>query len=514
LLDYDETVNLGQERGSGIRVVKFLTQVLRELRTDASIIPQGVILNAVGAVPPCFPQRQRAAFREALETAGFERVRLMDDTLATLLACRDTWILQSCLAALGGAVLFPSRQDGPLLDELERVKLMLIQGERAEFATSVLGPAPADCHAMPLRLPVDASVFREARLRMIKRTVDLSENVLAEGRCAEPDAVVVQGGVALSPEVRRVLEQRFPGRIIEANGDAVAFGAVLYGSLLPEADWEASGRRAELERQRVAQHENPEKPVATPVESRPESNPKSRLEPRPEPPPEPRSSNPPPASAEQPAPLVFGPWMKQFAPLIQEVDRLEELNHPEDSALKLEELRNRIGKGASIAFYKAAEVALAARKKDRYEALLESANRMDPTNEKVAYILAQLYFEQAVVFFKGKDYDRAERHIRWALDVSNALPDSTRRHWGAFLATCLYLLANIFCVRSRFAEARDLLAQAIKFDSLNSQVALRLKEIEKILNQSSLKKTMSGDKRNKKCPCGSGEKYKKCCGKG
>jgi len=548
LLDHDETLILPRVGGASIRSVEYLTELFRLLRTNATLFPASTPLNTVGAVPPCFSQRQRSTFREAIEKAGFERVRLVDDTMAAVLANQerlrgkesvlvyawgastfsaalyrpagtafrviaqdgdrnlggDDWngvILNGCLKALGRPVRFPSKDDAALLRELERIKRVLSDGQEAQFSTVVLVGGRPEAQRIPPQLAVDASAFREAVLRMTQRTLELSEKVLREGKCPEPEVVLLLGGVTSAPLVTRAIEQRFPGRILATIPDAVAVGAAIYGTLLPSAEWEASGRRAEQDKQRGLP------PAAKPPAATPD----------PDPSPAPRLRAPDRAPETPARPAVEGGWAAHFVPLLNEAERLEKEDRLDESVAKLEELHERMGKFFFWVFDKAATTQMAQGHKERAYALLQRANRFDPSNERVAHSLAEFYGGRAVELYKNRRFESALESCRAALAVIEALPDAERRQ-GRFLAHYLRLQAEIELALSRTSAAEANLERAVRLNPEEPALKQRLQEIQPLLKRaaSEVRRVfgpMSGEDRNRLCPCGSGKKYKKCCGR-
>ena len=62
------------------------SELFRAIRQDAKEATGEEIDAAVVTVPACFTERQRAALREAAEEGGFAAVRLLDESMAALLA--------------------------------------------------------------------------------------------------------------------------------------------------------------------------------------------------------------------------------------------------------------------------------------------------------------------------------------------------------------------------------------------------------------------------------------------
>lgn len=556
LLDADETLSLPQGRGAGVGSVEYLKQLFNSIRSDGSLFEDGRLLNTVAAIPPCFSQRQRAVLRSAMENSGFDRVRLVDDTLAAVLASRkrlgvgwvvlvyswgastfsaalyrpvgttfravvqegdrdlggddmDAIVLNSCLLRVARDRHCLMEQDGKLLDELEQAKHALLEGGEAEIAAATLLCPTHRTERMPAKIAVDAAAFRERALQMLKRTMDLVEKVLKDGKCQSPDAVLLTGGLTMAPLVRKTLEQRFPNKLINAESEAVACGSVLWGALIPASDWEASGRRAEGERSRKVQaagsHAEPQPPAQLPAPAgapQPVSG-------------EPRPMSEPPGSAK-PFPAA-GSWAANFVPLFNDAERLEREDRLDESLAKLEELNETIGKFFFWVFDKAATTQLARGKKERAYALLQRANRFDPSNERVALKLAEFYAEQAVQHFKGGRMDHAQWFTRAASGVVEALPEA-ERNYARFLAHYLHIQAEIELHFQRPKEAEAILEKALRLTPQNAAVARRLEEIQPFLKRAAAEVRrvfgpMSGDRRNQRCPCGSGKKYKNCCGR-
>jgi tetratricopeptide (TPR) repeat protein len=134
---------------------------------------------------------------------------------------------------------------------------------------------------------------------------------------------------------------------------------------------------------------------------------------------------------------------------------------------------------------------------ERYDELDEFLNKGEHKNDCVA---EWLYTRALLSFVKEGDSDKANKDLKEALESNQYVPEylTGKKLIPQFLPDRITMHGEDegFCYASRYIEAWKNVKGAIDW--------LKEKAVIKII-------TKVG--RNELCPCGSGKKYKKCCGK-
>jgi tetratricopeptide (TPR) repeat protein len=543
LLDLDGALANAGNGGAGPSYQEYVTRFFGKILAHNGYSLPGQVLNLVGAIPPCFSQRQRSVLRGAMEKAGFERVRLVDDTLAALLASRDrlgchsevlvySWgattftaavyrlvgatfravaqegdrdlggddldalVLTLLLPALGSGWTPPAGDCSGILDSLEAAKRALIDGKEYAIPTTPFLNQLERGSPVPARISLDSASLKKSFLLMVKRTIDLAEKAVAEGK-VEPSAILLTGGLAVSAAVANLVACRFKGEIIAAEPDAVAKGAALWGAQIPAEDWEASGKRVQQEKRLARAATGPATPAQNLVALSPPAEPSGV-----------QAGN---APGKSP-----GEWAALFLPFFNEAERLGKEDRLEEAAAKIEELNERLGKFFALVLRNAAETQQARGQSDRAFALLAKANRLDPAHVPSALALVSRHSETAAGHGRRSQWEQAHYFTGEALRIVRAIPDAEKSH-AHILAPCLRNHAEA-CIRlSQWNEAEKALERFLRL-SPDSDAAGDL--LERVRAQKSRIASvarasygpLSGKNRNLPCPCGSKRKYKSCCG--
>jgi len=551
LLDFDTSLPIPP---TGQNSIEWLGERLEEVRRGCG--PQGDdagVVHCVMAVPPVFSQRQRSALRTATGRAGFSRIRLVDDTLAALLACRDdlgggenvlvySWgatTFSVCLYRCTGDHLQPVSQRGDRAlggDDLEShaisaaVEGMAAKGlelwrenhrllHRLEVLTRDAGLrlAGGEDVSIPLdpilaggtwpllqgrSITLQAEPFESFVAEMVDRTLRFTEEVLDESGCAQPDGILLTGGMTQLSAVGKAFEDRFEARPVSAPEAAVACGAVIQGTRFSERDWEKAERPVPA--QAAAGDAPPDEQAA--------SSPDEPARPAPS------------AAPAGSAPAADG-WAAHFVPLISEAEQHEKQGHYGRAIDAFEKLFQDLARFSSQVYRRVADrLKDEGRIDEAYDVLLK-ANRRDPGDRYVALDFAEVCRKRAYRGLDHKQPHEAAANADKGADAIRALPDGSKAY-GRHLAAILYVKAIALSQQGQMKVAEELLEACCRHDPSGKAYA---KDLEK-LRDAGRRRTGGGKAkrgrpatppagsktkpgRNDQCPCGSGKKYKNCCGR-
>ena len=106
-------------------------------------------------------------------------------------------------------------------------------------------------------------------------------------------------------------------------------------------------------------------------------------------------------------------------------------------------------------------------------------------------------------FFKGKK-EKKPKHASYGYNTKRVVKSGTKE-------APLSLVVNN---EERKAEIEQLVQEngLVADIEVNAEVAENICELEAVLNKPETTRFEKKPKRNDPCPCGSGKKYKKCCG--
>ncbi len=537
ILDFDEVF---RSQIKEVNVLEYVGQLFRNVREDKALADAGEVVRVVGAVPPCFSQRQRFALRTAITDAGFARTKLVDDSVAAILASRNqlqgkssilvySWGASTFCASLyrpSGAsfraIIAPegdrqlggddidaallgylertltrrwyvdfAKISGALFQEMERVKLELVEGRRGGVTLRGLGLVRKYGSDAEGEIEIPREVLDETVSSMQKRTFTLVDKVLAGGDCLNPDAVLVLGGTTQIPEVGRRLEERFPGRVVKAGLNAVVLGSVIHGRMLPAEEWEAAEKR---------QDASPRPRESVEVRSTPESQH--------------------PQAQGQLVKSQDASWsaMLDLNPLLDRAQESDRLGRLERAVESLEEIHRKLGRLSCFVYDKAASSHIDRGRADVGLALLRKANLFDPANPSIATRYAGLCMKLSSKCMEKKLYIDALQFAGEAVHAIEGVPDAEQKN-PQNLATCLHQQARVLWAWGLLQDADVILRRCIALDPQQAAYSQDLSRIREATGNSStgirgrMSGSLRGRERNEPCPCGSGKKYKKCCGK-
>lgn len=535
LLDFDSAFPISPQP---VQSLDLLAEMLGVVRAEWESGGPEHEVHCVLAVPPCFSQRQRATLRAAGFNAGFPRVRLLDDTLAALLASREslrgyeTVLVYSWGASAFSAALYQSRgsgfrpiaQDGNralggddvdaaisaailaawaeqtggdlpadeaqffqrVAAEAEAAKRTLATGRAASVALRTLLGEKTPKALRTVSLTVSPEMFSDAIAPMTSQTLRLATEVLGTGGRAKPDAVLTVGGMALLPSVKKMLEERFQAPLLHADDGGVAIGAALYGTTVAQAEWEKSDRAlAEGEGKRIEGEE----------------------------------LSPPEFAARRDAGRAgrIPRWADNFVPLLDSAQQQYEAGRLSEAMNTFEKLLAEVTRFSGELYRRAAAALDTAGRLDEAAEVLRRARRRDPSDRLIAVDLAQVCYRLAARARSARKPTEALEVVQQGMEAIQSLPRGTEAY-PRLVARLLHLKGIALCDLGRLAEGVASVAESARLDQGEKLYERDLATIRAALKKPPRRRVLIPGEdrvaRNAPCPCGSGRKYKRCCGRG
>jgi len=535
VLDFDQMLRVPP---SGINSLDYLAERFRTMRHDCQGPEPNGTLHCIVAVPPCFSQRQRSALQTVAKRAGFPRVKLADDTLAVLLAAKESlsryrnvlvysWgastfstylyevrgggfrpIAQEGDRNLGGddidatiadallaklAEMIPGPVPRQLAEEIpfqvfleaEAAKQVLARGNAAQVLLNRLLGSYTPPAAREWTIDVPADLYRQILRPMLAETLELVEKVLSTGNAATPDVIMLSGGMAATAAVQEALQERFSLPFLKADENAVALGAAAYGLALPQAEWEKAGptelKAEPAEAPSAAQTECPAEPK--PLNERPAEH-KPRIE----------------------------RWSETFAGRFDTAEQLYRQGRLLDAIAAFEELLSELDKFGGNLYREAASRCQAAGDAKQALMLLKRAWVNDPHNRLVAANLAQLCYSQGA---HARDKKNSQVTVELADEGIGALRSLGDRaaEYHVLLAQLLHLKGCGLWDLGRLPEAEEAIAESARLDPKH---AVYRDDLDRVRGAKTTRGAAhdvvlspgSQVGRNDPCPCGSGKKFK------
>lgn len=507
---------------SGMSSTALLAQIFKQVFADCC--SNGLSESrAVVTVPPCFSQRQRSALRSVMTECGLTRVKLMDDTLAALWASWDrvkqfqrilvyAWgagtfsaaayslrsnvyqlvsqegdrqlggddfdavmsdALVAALRNLGGDTVPRSAQDFlRVVSVAEELKRSLApEGAVSVPLNRLLESQPSDAAC----LSVAAAPLRDAIERSTQATITLALRAASSSSESKPEAILAVGGTALSPLVQAALRRTFEIPIIQASEESVAIGSVQLGLRLPESEWAATDRQNTLVQQAAPLSSQAQVATQSPV---PEVVPGADQTPR-------------------------NRWSQNFVDLLNTAQTEYEAGRLAGSIGALEQVADAINTFKSDLYCKAAAALNAEGKTSRALELLRDGSLRNPRNSYIAVDFAQMCYREATQARGRKKPQIAVQLAEEGITALRVLPKGESQT-AVLLAGLLHMQGVGLCDQGKLAPAIPVLTEGAHLDPKNPAYAKDLDTVRQMLKRLGP---------NDKCPCGSGAKYKKCCGK-
>jgi hypothetical protein len=529
LLDFD---TLFPFPPPGIKSVDLLVERFAAIMGDLTSEGGDSQSRCIVAIPPCFSQRQRSAVRTAASRAGFAPVKLVDDTLAALLASAPAlaqytrilvyaWGASTFSAALyektGSSVRVVAQEGDRELggDDLDAAVATGIigsgQGERPDISVTpwevlqaaaeeaerakkylarkgtapTLGTAPEEDQALESSGsdPALDGGFRACCSALTQRTYQIAGKAV-ERAGFHPEVILAVGGTTHIGTVQEGLRERFRVPIVCATEDAVSVGAAVYAGLLPEAEWPESDSEAPFRED-----------ASTTVQNVPPGAPGSEGHGT--------------GSSRRPSDR----WLDHFASFFERAQHEYEGGQLARSVETFDGLYTELLKyGADLHRKLAARLNADGDVTGAIE-VLERFNRRDPTNLLVAQDLGDCVL-RAAPQFRRAPFDDQLRRFQVGIRALR-FPGDAGAKSAALLAALLNAQGCLLYEANRIGEAEHDLAESVRLRPENPTYRKNLditRGSQATAKTRSVTPVHSGVGRNDPCPCGSGRKFKKCCG--
>lgn len=284
-IGFEETVSIGNRKR---KVINMATDIFRAIKEDAENHTDEVFLDAVITVPSCFPEKQRAAIKSSAEKSGFHTVRLLDESLAAVLAGGMDLDGKGVLVyALGAGVFTASvyktdngvpkpmwhegdrELGGNTFDELiagyliakiielsgdhtvlpenisrqklknasERLKIELSESSSATAdLSSIYQAGAAGNDQKNMEIVLSRYEFEGMINQHLKNTVSHAKKALQKSEIGMEDigTILIVGGSTKIPLVSKMLKKELGMTINELSESDIAIGAAIYSSQVPD----------------------------------------------------------------------------------------------------------------------------------------------------------------------------------------------------------------------------------------------------------------------------------------
>lgn len=548
-LDFDRSITASS--GNSLNTIDLFARVLAEATECAGNLCAKDELRCVLTVPSLLSQRQRAAYIEATSRAGLNRVKLLDDSLAGCLGARiapgrdgDTLVFSwgattfsAVIYRFQGNAFIARAQDGRkelggddldaeiagtiwdllshrlkigdslledrgflylLLGEAERAKRGLIAGLSVKIPVeNLLGKDLSEDHRGRW-IEIHPAHIRKSLQHFISGTEEVVRRLLDSADCSRIANLLTIGGMTLIPEVQKMLSGHLRLPCTHLTVETVLKGGLFYARAFPDGEWRIRTRRTSKP---SPENEHMQKPVSHSEESvssfcKSEAAPIARfVSTRPE-----------------------SRWADNFVPLLDSAQKHYRENRLNESIAVFEELFTELGKFCAGLYQRAAAVQSEEGHADRYIKLLRDAHAHNPAGLSIILELAdacRIEAEKALL----------SKHDQMCLDLATigikavrSNPDA-KTQYAALLARLHHLRGGVLFRAKAYSEAEAELLQSVGLDDREvyrkDLAAIRgiPKGVHSVPESASVSNKHNKTGRNKPCPCGSGKKYKVCCGR-
>jgi len=544
MVDFDRAFPSGEGERPSIDV---LADQLARCRKRCESVLSGAIHGCVACVPAGASERQCAAFRQALFAAGFPRVRLIDGLLAETLGARHSlpvgqhalvcdWgdtrfaagvfhiedesvrplsqeasrdvagdTLDSAIASAGLEAIRSAGGDGLSLDDpaflrrlasqAEQARSCLVAGEKHRWRwNEVFGQPRPRCLR---RLPSPSMEACQRMLEeMIAEAMRLAEVVVGQG--ARPQAVLLAGSASRVGLLRTRLAQLFEATLVEGEQEGKARAAAEYASRLPEDGWKEpsspvtrAGAAVSPKVEQAREKDQAGKGGGDATEQRAGT------------------------AVEKEADRTDNRWANDFIPYFDRAQAAFNRDQLMEAAQDLEKLRAELRKFSANLYGTIATRLDALRRPGQSLNVMRLAHQTDPSNKYLARNLARRVFAMAMDAHKRRRRPEALVLIDESIAVLSAMREM-EGDFPALLAEALHAKAVILCDVGRLRDAEELVLESLRLDSSVDLYRESLDSIRRALRRRPRRvappKKTGQVGRNDPCPCGSGRKYKKCCG--
>lgn len=558
ILNFDMSFPVGSSQKNSLDL---FSEILGEIKSEVKKLITDGVLNSVLTLPACFSERQRAAYNHSAVAAGFNGVKLLDDTIAALLSSKDLFkehekvMVYSWGASTFSAALYHIRgnkfqtisQEGNknlggydldakiadkivrlledklglslpceeppflfrLAKEAKKAKISLARGESVFLSpVQLIGESlPSSFRKQNIILAPD--IFESLFDPLMSETLELTTKMLAAGKCTNPDSILTVGGMALIPRVEKTLQERFQVPIVHARDDAVAIGGLIYGSKLPESKWN---------RQRTSQSDNTQAPTYNTIKSAAKNlGIQQEFS---------KDSAPVGTDMRRTATAAKTPsrWADIFVPFLNSAQKHYEREKLEEAIAEFENLFQELGKFSSNLYQREGDRLVARGNSDQAIGVFKKAILRNPSDIQIAINLVKECYNRGTHVYKNGKPKQAIEILQIGTDAieSNSAYKGTSSQYGqlkSWLARLHHLKSRVLFDLDCLEEAESEVKRSIQLDKQDIYIRdLEIirdfsKERKKVQSKSSLAKTHKKIGPNKPCPCGSGKKFKKCCGR-
>lgn len=508
VLDFEQNITSQNLQRSSLDVLsKVIKAIWRQCQKETS----EELANYVIAVPPCFSQRQRSAVWTAAQKAGIRRVKLVDDTLAVLLANRDditgrgnvlvySWgasafsvslfdqvdkriqpIAQEGDANLGGddidaAISMKILQeieemlDGPvceewlntdvlmnLLEETREAKRFLGEGKNYEVRLARIFDERASSFLQGQSIHLASDVYQKTISGMIAATMGLVEKVLETGKQCRPDIIFLNGGMTMITEVKEAIQNKLHLEVKRAKETHVAIGAVLYGEALAEAEWQKAERN-KLDGSGFKETERHNGHTGRAVTSHKGTH-------------------------EDEAEMWRQPnsrWADNFVPLLNKAEQYYQQGNMHKSIETFDKLFVELARFSSELYRRAAEEHMEKENIADAYSVLKTANRRDPSSHPVAVDFARACYALCTNIKSQEEMEGGIEIIAHGINAIEALAKEEGRY-STLLASLFHLRGYLFFNLDKFEEAEKAILQCIELDSSLEKYQQDLKKVRSAL---------------------------------
>lgn len=290
-IGFEEVVSIGGEKKL---IIDLASNIFSAIKEDVGRYVGKDFYGTVVTVPSCFAEKQRAAIKTAAEKGGFEAVRLVDESIAAVLASGIKEDERNILVyALGGGVFtasifkinsgipqplwhegnrklggndfdasivthtigkinfyldsvafrpgsIPVQKLQKLKFHAEQAKIWLSEEVAVEIGTSLkdfIALEDSNNVQHELKLTLTRSEFERIVSQYIETTITLTKKATKRAGLAKEDigTILLVGGSTRIPLVEKMIREEFGDEIIKAPNELVVTGAAMYGSQIPKA---------------------------------------------------------------------------------------------------------------------------------------------------------------------------------------------------------------------------------------------------------------------------------------
>jgi hypothetical protein len=482
---------------------------------------QSEALSAALAVPPCFSQRQRSALRKIMTGFGLTQVRLVDDTLAALLASPIQLLnFENVLVYSWGAGIFSSaaysakqrsyqliaqegtqdiggididisvaeiirtsftdlRHELVLQDPGSVLKLMAVAEEIKQTMHSEA------TMTLPMRCLVEkngtadtsAKISTDLVTQVIhdaaERTLNLVSKVVVNSFKGNPDVILCVGGMTRSRIVIEALQRRFSVPIVHSRSNSEVLGALIVGRKLRNEDVAEQPSAGFVRPQAttgstqiISQGTDRQDPTSTPVRDEDTG------------------------------------WVRNFTSLIEEAQRKYETHELEGAIAGFNDVIDALSKFRGHLYITAAGELVAAGRSSEALMLLRQANARAPKDRHIALEFAKCSLEQAIDTRSRRNPKLAAQLAEEGASCLRKFSTSNDAQLAKLLGALLYFQGIGLGEQGKLAPALLVVDESVKVDPRAAAYAKY---------RDNLRANLKALGPNSRCPCGSGRKYKQCC---